>query len=913
MVVFRVARDLDRLSRSGLWLLPWLGTAAIAQAQVTPDGSFGTTVTTNGLEQTIGDGHRVGANLFHSFDQFSVPIGGAAIFDNALDITTIFGRVTGGQLSQIDGLIQAQGSANLFLLNPAGIVFGPEASLDIGGSFLATTADRIRFDGSAQFGLGTTTTELLQVQTPIGLQLGAGAGPIEVNGSLSVGKGQGLSLVANGVAINGGELWAPGGSVGLTSLNSGAVRLDRSGLPMGVESGTLGDVSVTGGLVSARSTRGGAIAIEAQNLLLTDSVLKSGVKGNGSLDVGSGAIDVKVADRLLLDNSLIESRVDVNSIGQGGHINITTGDLFAPRGGYISSSTRGVGNAGNVAINARGAVVFEGYTLDSEGYIDSYSGIESQVKFMAEGNGGDITINADSLEVRKGGYIVSDSVSKGNSGAINLNIRNDVRLSGYDADGYASAIQSGINTRFKSGQLSVGQGVSGGINLRTKRLELLDGSFFSVSSYANGDGGSIDIIATDSVLISGFDPSGASSRLSSNTGRDRGYTGPQGDGGIIHIVTPSLRLENAGLIRSSVFGDSQMPISPRIPQGGQVLIQAGMIDLQSGGQIYSTTTGIGNAGTVRLEADRLTMSGSRPIRDDRIIPDSETGLSELYNPVRPFNSSIILSGVYAVSGNRSPDEESLGQAGSIQIKAQQLAILDQAVITATSVQEAGSITIDAQQISLDRGTISAQSRAGDRGNIQITTPLLTLSNNSLISASAYRSATGGNISLRTQTLVGSGNSDILATAEQGQGGRIQIQANTTLGLAVRSQLTPQNDISASSKVGLDGTVQLQQFSSLPSKDLVNESGDLIKAPAPIGLGCSTTAIAALRVIGNGGMMASPVQTLGSAVLWGGTGAAVAAQSIQPVFGEMTLDRAVVARSLLPTCLAASQDESSDLN
>jgi filamentous hemagglutinin family protein len=911
MVVFIVVRSLDRLSRSGLWLLPWLGATAIAQAQVTPDSSFGTTVTTNGLEQTIGDGHRVGSNLFHSFDQFSVPIGGTAIFDNAPDITTIFGRVTGGQLSQIDGLIQAQGSANLFLLNPAGIVFGSEASLDIGGSFLATTADRIRFDGLAQFGLGTTTAELLQVQTPIGLQLGTGAGPIEVNGSLSVGKGQGLSLVANGVAINGGELLAPGGFVGLTSLNSGAVRLDRSGLPMGVESGTLGDVSVSGGLVSARSTRGGAIAIEAQNLLLTDSVLKSGVKGNGSLGVTSGAIELKVADRLLIDNSLIESRVDVNSIGQGGDINITTGDLFAPRGGYISSSTRGIGNAGNVTINAKKSVVFEGYNLDDDGLIDSYSGVESQVKFRANGNGGHITINADSLEIREGGFITSDSVSQGNSGAIDLDIRDFVRLTGYDSDGYGSAIQSGLKTRLKSDQLSIGQGISSGIKLRTKRLELFDGGFLSASSYANGNGGAIDIVATDSILISGFDPSGVSSRLSSNTGRNQGYTGPQGDGGIIHVMTPSLRLENAGLIRSSVFGDPQIPISSRIPQGGQVFIQAGTIDIRSGGQIYSTTTGIGNAGMVRIEADRLTISGSRPIYDAQIKPDSETGLSELYNPVRPFNSPLILSGVYATSGNRTAEEDNLGRAGSIQIKTQQLSVLDQAIITATSVQEAGSITIDAQQISLDRGTISAQSRAGDRGNIQITTPLLTLQNNSLISAAAYRSATGGNITLRTQTLVGSGNSDILATAEQGQGGRIQIQANTTLGLAVRSQLTSLNDISASSNVGLDGTVQLQQFSSLPSKDLVNESGELIKAPAPIGLGCSTTAIAALRVIGNGGMMASPVQTLGSAVLWGAPGGV--AQPIPAIFGDMNLDRGVVARSLLPTCLAASQDESSDLD
>jgi filamentous hemagglutinin family protein len=107
-------------------------------AQVIPDGTLKTTVSQSGNNFTITNGDRVGNNLFHSFSQFSIPSKGSAFFNNASDIQNIFSRVTGGSVSNIDGLIQANGSANLFLLNPSGIIFGPNAKLDISGSFVAT-------------------------------------------------------------------------------------------------------------------------------------------------------------------------------------------------------------------------------------------------------------------------------------------------------------------------------------------------------------------------------------------------------------------------------------------------------------------------------------------------------------------------------------------------------------------------------------------------------------------------------------------------------------------------------------------------------------------------------------------------------------------------------------------------------
>ncbi|MEY4520484.1 MAG: hypothetical protein RLZZ499_3084, partial [Cyanobacteriota bacterium] len=117
-----------------------------ASAQVTSDDTVNTQVTENGNTAEITGGETRGDNLFHSFQDFSVETGNEASYLNANDISNIFSRVTGGNISNIDGLISANGSANLFLINPAGIVFGEGARLDIDGSFYGSSASSILFE-----------------------------------------------------------------------------------------------------------------------------------------------------------------------------------------------------------------------------------------------------------------------------------------------------------------------------------------------------------------------------------------------------------------------------------------------------------------------------------------------------------------------------------------------------------------------------------------------------------------------------------------------------------------------------------------------------------------------------------------------------------------------------------------------
>ena len=109
-----------------------LTTTIAAQAQIIPDGSLPTNVQQLEEIMKINGGERAGDNLFHSFEEFSIPEGMEAIFENALDVENIFTRITGGEVSNLDGLLKTQGGANLFLINPNGVVFGENVQLDIG-------------------------------------------------------------------------------------------------------------------------------------------------------------------------------------------------------------------------------------------------------------------------------------------------------------------------------------------------------------------------------------------------------------------------------------------------------------------------------------------------------------------------------------------------------------------------------------------------------------------------------------------------------------------------------------------------------------------------------------------------------------------------------------------------------------
>ena len=201
-----------------------------AIAQVIPDQTLPTptSVIPVGNIFRVEAGTEIGSNLFHSFEEFSLPTGTAAIFTVSPSVETLLSRVTGSSLSNIDGLIQVGGSADFFLINPNGIVFGPNSSLDVGGSFVATTADRIEFGEGFFSARDTDSTALLSLKTPIGLQFGQSPGSItnfsrHVNAAgervgLQVQPNQTLALLGGSIDIPGGQIVSPQSHIELGSL-----------------------------------------------------------------------------------------------------------------------------------------------------------------------------------------------------------------------------------------------------------------------------------------------------------------------------------------------------------------------------------------------------------------------------------------------------------------------------------------------------------------------------------------------------------------------------------------------------------------------------------------------------------------------------------------------------------------------
>ena len=222
----------------------WLLSAGSLMAQIVPDQTLpvNSQVTTLGTSTTISGGTERGVNLYHSFREFSLPTGGAAIFDNGLQIQTILTRVTGSSVSSIDGLLKANGSANLYLLNPKGILFGPNARLEIGGSFFATTANSFKFsDGSEFSATNPQAPPLLTVNLTPGLQTGAIAPGSTIINQGNLIAAQDLTLQADRLDLQG--LLAAGRDVTLKAQDTVQIR-DTATTPFVASAGR--DLTVQG-------------------------------------------------------------------------------------------------------------------------------------------------------------------------------------------------------------------------------------------------------------------------------------------------------------------------------------------------------------------------------------------------------------------------------------------------------------------------------------------------------------------------------------------------------------------------------------------------------------------------------------------------------------------------------------------
>jgi filamentous hemagglutinin family protein len=393
----------------------WVIVAIYPQSQIATAGSIipasdgtGTAVTAPGTASPSrydiqgGTPSRDGANLFHSFTRFGLNSGETANFISNPNIKNILGRVVGGDASLINGLIQVSGgNSNLFLMNPAGIIFGTNARLDVSGSFLATTAGGIGFDNGWFNGTGAIDYAAL-VGAPNVFAFGPQSGSIVNAGNLAVGNGQNLTLLG-GTVISTGQLSAPGGQITVAAVPGGnRVRLSQNGLLLSLEvapaTGVSGSEAVPFSPLSLPRLLSGPGVAEATGITAND---RGEVVLTGGQIVPAGA-----------GTALVSGEADVsNRSGVGGTVNVL-GDKVGLFGAKIEAS----GPEGGGTVRIGGDYRGEGTVPNARmTYADGKSSIDANA--TDAGNGGRVFVWADNTTAFLGS-ISARGVSATTSGGV---------------------------------------------------------------------------------------------------------------------------------------------------------------------------------------------------------------------------------------------------------------------------------------------------------------------------------------------------------------------------------------------------------------------------------------------------------------------------------------------------------------
>lgn len=903
-----------------------------ASAQIVPDDSLGSErsslqrdVLVNGQRaDQIQGGAQRDSNLFHSFEQFNVGDGQRVYFAAPDGIDRILARVTGGR-SRIDGTLGASGTADLFLLNPNGIVFGQNARLDVGGSFVASTAEAIAFPNQFSFSaVDPQSPPLLTVSAPIGLQFGNRGDRIQVQGSrLELAQGETLALIGGAVNVEAADFQVPGGRVELGGISEAGTVALTAGNRVRFPAALLRDnVSIANSTMNVRSNGGGSITIQAGAIeILGETNLTTGIEAgaevsgrrSGNIVIrATGAVDISGA-------SLIASDIQQGAIGNAGDIVITARSLRARNGAQISASVgrgtlpdeeiigvNGRGNGGNVIIRVTDVASF------GQGTDDSPTAVYSIVDRNSIGRGGSITIQADQVQVTDGAQLASLTRGQGDAGDLTITARDRVVV-----DGSFSLLLSRVNTG------AIGQG--GDITIRTGSLSVTNGAQLSASLRGGeGNAGDISIAARDRITMDGVDQTGSSSGIFSRTS-----AGTIGQGGNITLQTGTLSVTNGAFLVTEARGQGdagnlRITARDRVAfdgadragnpsaavsgvnetatggsDGGDIIITTGTLSLTNGAELSAATNGEGNAGDVVVSAgDRILVTGSR-LQDTDNNNQAEEIPSRMLAAVGSEaigngGDIILMTPALALNGGAlTANTEGEGVAGNIFIRdANSVSLRNGSIetaLTAGTAQAGGNITIQTNTLSLeDRSQISAETVRNRGGSITITDAnSLLLRQGSRISTSAGTARAGGNggnvaIDSTFIVTVPNENSDITANAFTGRGGNINIRTQGLFGITNQPQENSQtNDITASSQFGVDGRVSIDQPDVDPTEGTL-ELPTTFAAP-PLAQGCAAPQDRSRFVnTGRGGLPANPADPLVAEELWQDLGESEAEGAIDPI-------------------------------
>jgi filamentous hemagglutinin family protein len=682
--------DMTLSHRFGPPLLAALLAAGPVQAQIVTDGTVGPKVSLQGGQIEIGSdlGTQSGANLFHSFEKFGIATGQTATFTGPGDIKNVISRVTGGETSNIDGTLASQvGQADFYFLNPAGVIFGPNAQLNVPGSFHVSTAHELRFADGARFSALDKTGSGLTVAPPEAFGfLDNPPNRITVDQSqLKLQPGKTLSLVGGDLTINGGQsgtLMTADGVVQLVSAAApGAVRIADAAAMVGQR----GEVHVT--QAGDRATQGSMLG----------SVDVTGQDGGGTIRIRGGRV-VTDGAWIFADNS--------GSQNSTGGIDVQS-DSLVMRGGYLTTDVYGAGRGGTITIETKDFQLHDGATMRSNshpGGTGSSGTITIQTDHLlmvggnedtqitantsTTGNAGDIAITAKSLELQPGGWIRSEAVerSSGSSGTITIQT-DDLLAFGTNSD------PAGIETRNNS----AGQGGRTVIMPKEREGKIVLRGNVQINSNTYGSGGGGDITIDANHLDASSDSTRAQISISTSTGGAGGPagrvnlnvnelvlrgnvqissdTGGSGAAGTVTIQTRSMSLTNDAQVRVKSEGSNVIGV------GGSITIKAAeALSLDHAAIEANTTTAEG--GDVTLAIGRLFYLNNSTLTTSVAGGKGSGGNILINSPLMVFDHSKIIANAIGGSG------------GNITIQAGQLIRTPNNVVTASG-DVAGNITIAA--------------------------------------------------------------------------------------------------------------------------------------------------------------------------------------------------------------------------